>query len=276
MKKNISLLLVTFTILTLQLFPSLYPVSAAEEDSAKNNKLTIHYYVQINGEDHPLQGAEIEVFRVADMKRLHGGASYSLLPEYASAEEIKDGKDVTFSQLTVDRSVALARRLDSLASTPDMVCTTDSRGMAACGTPPDGMYLVRQKSASGNSSAYKLFQPYLIAVPYPLEENGSLTWITDVVSEPKTCLTNTGESSRPTSTEETSRPTLIEERSRVQTSSDESRVSPPESAATLPEGSSTVGTGEGDNHSFVFLCISAAAVVSIMLILLSRRGEKHE
>lgn len=267
MKKIINFLLVSLTIMTLLNSPSLHPVSAAEEDTVKNNKLTIHYYVQINGKDQPLQGADIELFRVADMKELNGGVTYSLLPEYASAGETKDGEDVTFAQLTVDRSVALARRLDSIASAPDLPCTTDSRGMADCGVPADGMYLVRQKAASGNSSEYELFQPYLIAVPYPQVEDGRLTWIKEVVSEPKTRLKNTEESSRPTSAEESSQ---------TQSSVDESRISPPESSAASPEGSNTVGTGDAENRPFVFFCISAAAVLSMILIVLSRRGEKNE
>lgn len=60
--------------------------------------LTVHFYVQKTGVDIPMSGAEIGIFRVAELNCNGGSADYILLPQY---ESLKRPITERISHLTV-------------------------------------------------------------------------------------------------------------------------------------------------------------------------------
>lgn len=289
MKKTISSLIVILTLTFFFNSLTLFPAAAAEEISGEN-KLVIHYYAQKNGVEQPLAGAGIELFRVAEMKKSNGGVTYSLLSEYDSLRETEGGEDVTFKQLTVDHFMELAKSINAIASSPDAFCTTDSRGMASFGELAEGMYLVRQKSSAGISADYDFFDPYLISVPYPKNEDGKVTWTEEVLSEPKTRLkTNDEESSKQVSGEESGNNQPSGEESSTQSSEREfvsSQTGITEASGSSSEvssGNTEVSSGEnnlvdtGDTQAWLFaaFAVFASGLLSVIFSVRSRKEEKE-
>ena len=157
------------------------------DDSEKN--LTVHFYVQKTGVDVPIEGAEIGIYKAADLNCKKGSAQYTLLPEYSSVRKMENGEDVTFCGVSGTESEQLANRIDKLIDKPEMVNTTDRFGKCSFNGLEQGMYLVKELNAHGSAADYEYFKPYLISVPLGVKnKTGSNSWLYDVFSEPKTMI----------------------------------------------------------------------------------------
>ena len=155
------------------------------DESEKN--LTVHFYVQKTGVDVPIEGAEIGIYKVAQLSCEKGSAKYTLLPEYSSVRKMENGEDVTFWGISGTESENLAKRLDKLITHPEKVNTTDRSGDCFFNGLEQGMYLVKELNAQGQAADYEYFSPYLISVPLAVKnKTGPNNWLYDVFSEPKT------------------------------------------------------------------------------------------
>ena len=211
-------------IIIMLIVPFTFPIVNAAPDTESRNSLRIHYYVQINGVNVSLPGAEIGICRVSDLEMdSRGIASYTLLPEYNELKKYRDGKDVTFDGLSVTESVELAGKLSEYDPDSEYISVTEQNGDAVFEIIPKGMYLVRELNAGGKSAEYELFDPYIISVPLYMFEIQPAEWINDVISEPKTEIKRKPESSEPIESSEpveSSKPSESSEPSEPYESSD--------------------------------------------------------
>lgn len=135
-----------------------------------------------------ISGAEISLYRIADITVKNGRADYSFTDEYAAYAEETD-----FETLTTEESIALAETIDITEKRKTAKAVTDENGMVTFTNLENGMYLAVQTGKSGAAEQYETFTSFLIAVPYAsiseeTEENGNRTgeWIDNVVCYPKT------------------------------------------------------------------------------------------
>ena len=158
------------------------------DDTEKS--LTIHFYVQSTGVEVPIPGAEIAVYKVAELVCEKGEVRYELLPDYDSLRNIENGKDVTFDGLSGTDSQKLAIDLEVYVNNPDAVGVTDITGNCLFENIPQGMYLVRELNADDKAADCKYFSSYLVSVPLPVTYESGNFWKYDVISEPKTVVEN--------------------------------------------------------------------------------------
>ncbi len=281
MKKKISSTIIMLAFILLFNLLTVHPAHAAGNDQ-DGNTLNIHYYVQINGVEKPLPDAGIEIVRVADIDETNGirTVGYSLLPEYASVRKMKNGEDITFRNITVEKMIQLAENIDAIASGADGFCITDRKGMASFSELKDGMYLVRQKSSSGISEDYEHFAPYLISVPFPEIKDGKTFWKSEVLSEPKTRWSGDTNSSNPSSDEESD----DSDTSEIESSSYESSSGSSESSRKSSDDTSLVSGGvsspddsvqTGDTRIWVLAAI-AVAVFCLFVVICLQGGKEKE
>ena len=159
------------------------------DDKAKN--LTIHFYTQKIGVDIPISGAEIGIYKVAELSCDNGSANYELLPDYSDLRKTKDGRDVTFDGLSVSESEDLSKELAAMVTSPELSGITDTSGKFTFRNLSQGMYLVKELNAAGDASNYEIFTPYLISVPLAVKNDEGNYWEYDVISEPKTMVKST-------------------------------------------------------------------------------------
>ena len=86
MKLKLKYLSLLVSLLTVMLFVVTGPFSvlALEENSVpdiENEKksLTVYFFVQLVGVDTPIEGAEVGIYRIADLKTSFGSANYTVL-----------------------------------------------------------------------------------------------------------------------------------------------------------------------------------------------------
>ena len=148
--------------------------------------LTIHFYVQNIGVDVPISGAEVAIYKVAQLECHGGSAEYALLPKYSQLRIYENGKDVTFDGMSVSAADAISKNLAELVEEPDFTGVTDSSGDCVFDNIPRGMYLVRELSAKGDAEKYELISPYIISVPLGVQDPDGNSWEYDILSQPKT------------------------------------------------------------------------------------------
>ena len=224
-----------------------YTAVQAAPDDENRNSLTIFFYVQINGVDTPLPGAEVGICRVAELEiDENQHAAYTLLPEYEKLKKYEGSRDVTFDGLSVSESVELAQALAAYSPAVEQQAVTDQNGEAVFSDLEQGMYLVRELKAEGKSAEYELFEPYLISVPIYMAEAEPYGWLEDVLSEPKTVVKRIPEASQPSQTSEiskTSEPLEPAESSKPTESSQPAESSKP-GESSGPAGSSQSESSE--------------------------------
>jgi len=128
--------------------------------------------------DTALPGFGLAVCRVAESKTVLGGVVFVATQEFSGA-----GAD--FSNLTTERSIALAKSLHLYAGTHSVVRSTkatDSNGTAVFTGLSAGLYLVSQTS---NAVSGYIIEPHLVAVP-GYSETTTGGWIYNVFMLPKT------------------------------------------------------------------------------------------
>lgn len=237
-------------------------------DENQNKSLTVYFYVQKLGVDTAIEGAEIGIYKIADLKSENGSANYTVSETYSSLAKIKNDKDTTFEGISFSESVELAKKFADIAETLSPIATgvTDSNGVYQFNDLEQGMYLVRELSASGEAKKYQLFEPYMVSVPLAVSVNEVNEWQYDVLSEPKTKVSSGSHDEVSKQTSDDSRPESSEP-SKPESSKPES--SKPESStpqSSQPE-SSVPPVFTGDSSARVIIALVGVCFASLAVVL---------
>lgn len=286
-----------FGILML-IFSLSFTVVHAVPEPDNQNSLTIHFYVQIQGVDTPLPGAEVGICRVADLKfDEHENAVYTLLPEFEALKKYDGTREVTFDGLSVSESIELAQKLAASNPETEKSAVTNTAGDARFDELEQGIYLVRELSAGDKSAEYELFEPYIISVPYYMSSAEPYGWMTDVISDPKTEVKKRPDPSKPESSEpskpessepskpessepsksESSEPSQPTESSNPESSKPSQVTSPPESTSSVPGEVPPPGepvlTGSSSLPVLLVMVIFGVSFVLMLVLGIKHRGE---
>ncbi len=274
--KNLSLVMSLLTVMLLVLTGP-FSTLALEDNSMpdiENEKksLTVYFYVQKIGVDTPLDGAEIGIYRIADLKTSYGSANYTVLDKYSSLKKTSDNKDVTFEGIPVTESIALAKQFADITDKPEMTAVTDENGMCRFDDLEQGMYLVRELSASGEAKKYQLFEPYMISVPLAFSDvQSGNRWQYDVLSEPKTKVSSGSHSEMSTGTSEVSNPEFSVPESSKPSEPERSQPSQP-SKVSQPSQSSQPDNPifTGDTSSGIVIAMLGVMFASLAVALMTK------
>ena len=88
--------------------------------------------------------------------------------------------------ITVTESAELAKKLSGLTQNYEKSAVTGTDGKCTFLNLSQGMYLVREINAEGESEKYDTIAPYLISLPLGIKSDEVNYWKYDVLSEPKT------------------------------------------------------------------------------------------
>jgi len=257
MKKSIMILLVLALLVlapfgTVSAAPQTNILSSETADTETENSLTVHFYVQIKGIDTPLPGAEIGIYKAAELKfDTRGNAYYQLMPEFQSLTVMKDGRDVTFEGISGTDADALVKKIEAFSAPSEMTAVTDRGGDARFSGLSSGIYIVKELRSSGLSDEYELFAPYFIAVPFGRLGEKGYEWQHEVISEPKTLI--------------------------------KPKEKPPESSNSIPVSDSSVpsvphpsypDSGETPNSALRITVMMLGALL-LMLVLTGRKGKEE-
>jgi len=289
MKLKLKYLSLLVSLLTVMLFVVTGPFSvlALEENSVpdiENEKksLTVYFFVQLVGVDTPIEGAEVGIYRIADLKTSFGSANYTVLDKYAELKKTQDDRDVTFEGISVSESIALAKKFAVFSETPEMTAVTDENGMCKFDDLEQGMYLVREISASGDAQKYQLFQPYMISVPLAVSDirTGGKIWQYDVLSEPKTKVSSGSHSEMSTGTSEVSNPEQsIPEKSVPEQSISETSQKSQTSTVSQPSQASQSSSNPiftGDTSYSVVVAMVGVMFASLAVVLMTKNKKEAD
>ena len=264
-----------------------FSVLALEENSVpdiENEKksLTVYFFVQLVGVDTPIEGAEVGIYRIADLKTSFGSANYTVLDKYAELKKTQDDRDVTFEGISVSESIALAKKFAVFSETPEITAVTDENGMCKFDDLEQGMYLVREISASGDAQKYQLFQPYMISVPLAVSDirTGGKIWQYDVLSEPKTKVSSGSHSEMSTGTSEVSNPEQsIPEKSVPEQSISETSQKSQTSTVSQPSQASQSSSNPiftGDTSYSVVVAMVGVMFASLAVVLMTKNKKEAD
>ena len=286
MKLKLKYLSLLVSLLTVMLFVVTGPFSvlALEENSVpdiENEKksLTVYFFVQLVGVDTPIEGAEVGIYRIADLKTSFGSANYTVLDKYAELKKTQDDRDVTFEGISVSESIALAKKFAVFSETPEITAVTDENGMCKFDDLEQGMYLVKELSASGEAQKYQLFEPYMISVPLAVSniQTGGKIWQYDVLSEPKTKVSSGSHSEMSTGTSEVSNP----EQSISETStSSETSISETSQTSTVSQPSQSSQSSNpiftGDTSYSIVVAMVGVMFASLAVVLMTKNKKEAD
>ena len=166
-------------------------------DQAK--ELTVYFYVQKMGVDTPISGAEIAIYKIADLDVIGGSANYTVVEQYQTLQKKEHGIDVTFNGLRGSDVTQVASDFNAIVKTADQTGVTNDQGICVFSNLEQGMYLVKEISATQDALKYEFFAPYIISVPLADTLGNENQWLYKVLSEPKTVVKEKEESSTPES-----------------------------------------------------------------------------
>lgn len=149
----------------------LIPNTVYAIDSQPSNLTVVIKYGEV-----PLSGLNIAICRVADVREDNGNFVYNVTPTFS-------GANADFLNLTKEKNIALAARLDTYAYTHGIARDsglTNGSGNVKFNGLPAGLYLVAQQNSE--NSEYTIV-PYLVSVPSSSESGG---FDRNVISHPKT------------------------------------------------------------------------------------------
>ena len=131
----------------------------------------------------PISGAELTVYKVADMSVNIGNVKFTPTTDFESVP-------VDYKDMTADDSnkaaADLYKKVES-ANIAGQKAVSDAMGEAKFGELPNGMYLIVQTGASGDAENYTRLKPYLAMLPMQSMDVAN-EWNYDVESYPKTEL----------------------------------------------------------------------------------------
>ena len=131
----------------------------------------------------PISGAELTVYKVADMSVNEG------LVEFVPTKDF-ESVPVDYKSMTADDSNKAAADLYKKVESAKIAgkrAVTDAMGEAQFGELPNGMYLIAQTGASGDAENYTRLNPYLAMLPMQ-SMDAENEWNYEVESFPKTEL----------------------------------------------------------------------------------------
>ena len=156
------------------------------EDNLKS--LKIEFYIEKSGVKTPIQGAVVSVYRISDLEVQGGSAEYIVLDKYSQLKKLDEGRDVTFNGITATQSEKLAKAFSQIVSEPEFTEVTDAQGECNFNNLEQGMYIVKEETATLAAKDYEIFAPYLISVPLAQKSDEGNQWLYSVVSAPKTTI----------------------------------------------------------------------------------------
>jgi hypothetical protein len=242
MKKLCSFLSIVF-IMLIMTFCSLN-VFAVDDIEDVPKTLTVHFYVQIQGVDTPIEGAEVSLYKIANMSVKKNNVTFSVSDKYNLL------KDTVFDGMSVSDSMKAAEAFSKSVSDADYKEITDKNGNSVFNIADPGVYLVKQTNKTGKAVSYNDFVPYIILVPFA-ESNGS-EWQYDVLSEPKITVTAVDESSI----------------------SDEPSESSESSVPDIPDQPSDVVLTGDKSNVVAFVCIGFLSVLLIICLIPDHKNDK--
>lgn len=176
-----------FIVLIAAIICIIKPISAFADEAYsmppiedRSTDLTIYFYVEHDNTEIPISGAEIVIYKIADISCVGGSPEYTLFPEY------RDDKDINFNGMTASQSSQLAKELSSFSPLTQYSQTTGTDGYCRFFDLPHGMYLVKEVNAQGDAAKYETMEPYLVSLPLGFQSENDSYWKYDVTSEPKT------------------------------------------------------------------------------------------
>lgn len=279
--KFMSLLISLFTVMFLVMTE---PVSISAFDSDLvpdidenlNKSLTVYFYVEKLGVPTPIDGAEIGIYKIADLETKNGSASYSVTESYSSLAKISKNRDITFEGISFSESVELAKSFEEIAKKeqPLKTAVTNSDGICRFDALEQGMYLVRELSKTGTAEKYQSFAAYMISVPFPESHDGLNEWQYDVLSEPKTKISSGGgdEISKDTSDESRTESSEPSDSSIIEISKHTSDTSKTDSSQ--PQSSSPLPIFTGDSSSSMVIALLGICFASLAAVLALNHKKK--
>ena len=279
--KFMSLLISLFTVMFLVMTE---PVSISAFDSDLvpdidenlNKSLTVYFYVEKLGVPTPIDGAEIGIYKIADLKTKNGSANYSVTETYSSLAKIKNDRDITFEGISFSESVELAKSFEEIAKKeqPLKTAVTNSDGICRFDALEQGMYLVRELSKTGTAEKYQSFAAYMISVPFPESHDGLNEWQYDVLSEPKTKISSGSgdEISKDTSDESRTESSEPSDSSIIEISKHTSDTSKTDSSQ--PQSSSPLPIFTGDSSSSMVIALLGICFASLAAVLALNHKKK--
>ena len=242
-----------------------------DTDESKTKSLTVYFYVEKLGVPTAIGGAEIGIYKIADLKTQNGSANYSVTESYTSLAKTEQNRDITFEGISFSESVELAKDFAKIAQKekPLKTAVTNNNGICKFDGLEQAMYLVCELSAKGQAEKYQLFEPYMISVPLAVSYNGVNEWQYDVLSEPKTKVSSGGNDEISSESSDESKPESSGGNDEI--SKDVSSESKPESSQ--PQSSSPVFTGDGSqNIVTALLGICFASLAATLLLNHKKKG----
>lgn len=155
-------------------------------DDLEDRKGTLTLKYTAEGDDKPISGAQISVYKIANLTVKNGDAKYILVDELKEAYP-----ELNFAGMSKEDLDKLAEELANRSElTVFKELTTDDNGVCKFEELDHGLYVVKQKAKMGMAKDYEEFKTFIINVPFPQTEdtlyNGH--WLYDVESLPKTEL----------------------------------------------------------------------------------------
>lgn len=138
-------------------------------DIEGNAGLTISY--TYDDEKVKIEGAEISIYKVADVDVHYGDVTYTMDEFYSK----QLGKTTDFAEVNENVSKEMAEKLSTGDRKADEVTVTDKDGNAYFDDIEAGIYLVAETAKSGTADKYEYFENYLITVPEAVKTEGYKT-----------------------------------------------------------------------------------------------------
>ena len=138
-------------------------------DIEGNVDLTISY--TYDDEKVKLDGAEISIYKVADVDVRYGDVTYTMDEFYVGQLD----KTIDFAEVDENTSKEMAEKLSTGDRKADAITVTDKEGNAVFNDIEAGIYLVSETAKSGTADKYEYFGNFLITVPEAVKTEGYKT-----------------------------------------------------------------------------------------------------
>jgi len=288
MIKRVLLTLILSGLFFLQSFAAADESDRMPDIENVEKSLTICFFVQNNDKEIPISGAEISIYKVAELNCENGSANYRLLSQFESLKEYKDNVDVTFDGMTVSESMELSNKLAKSVTDADAVGITDISGKCTFNDLTDGMYLVIETNAFDDAFEYEFIDPYIVSVPLAVKDKKGNYWEYEVLSKPKTVLQYLKEDDNVTSSDVESYFLDVSSKEIVDSQTISSAVSSKNSSITMNDNLSNqsnnpvifdgnlVTTGFITNVIIVFMVLFASAFLIVIMLEKKKKDDDVE
>lgn len=183
--KNLNMRIALVLSLIVMIAIGTQTASAETMPDLRDGDGTLRVEVRYTDEDKvtDISGAELTIYKVADLSVNNGAAKYTLTGDFS-------GADVDVAGMTAAESIKAAGIFYGIVTGKNLQgkTVTSQNGIADFGAVSHGMYLVVQTGAVNDASGYDRIEPYLVQAPQPMTDIGENAWNYDVLSIPKMVL----------------------------------------------------------------------------------------